>query len=305
MSCTRIHYINLLLFLFLTILFSCQKEIEVTLPDYDQKLVIEGSIENGEPAMVIVSNSVPYFATLDLNTLMNKVLVTDAVVTVTSSTGESEQLQLIYTDQSPVYIAYVGRNLLGEPGKSYTLKVTHNGQEYSAQTSIPQPVKLDSVWLGFMIAEDTLPTSRVQITDDANSIDYYQFRVKVHGKKLHDRLWVTSMPVAFNDGPFNGQTVTFEVTRSNPSSIFTAAMTDEEEEEFYRVTYRKGDTIYIKTSMIDYESYQFWSAMTYGIAVGQNPFMSPAPVPYNIHGKNVIGIWSGYGSTIDTLYYPE
>ena len=107
MSCTRIHYINLLLFLFLTILFSCQKEIEVTLPDYDQKLVIEGSIENGEPAMVIVSNSVPYFATLDLNTLMNKVLVTDAVVTVTSSTGESEQLQLIYTDQSPVYIAYV------------------------------------------------------------------------------------------------------------------------------------------------------------------------------------------------------
>ena len=40
---------------------SCQKEIEVDIPDYDRKIVIEGRIENGSPAMVIVSRSVPYF----------------------------------------------------------------------------------------------------------------------------------------------------------------------------------------------------------------------------------------------------
>lgn len=299
---------NRLFLLFCLTVFSftaCQKEIEVETPDYTPKLVIEGSIENGSPAMVIVSKSIPYFSTIDIETLLNDVLVTDAIVTVTSSTGESEQLQLMMTDQSPVYFAYMGRNVIGEPGKSYSLKVEYKEKEYTANTSILQPFKLDSAWLAFMIENDTMPTSRIQLTDNAATHDYYQFRVKVHGKNLHDRLWVTSMPVAFDDATFNGQTINFEITRANPSSLFEATMTPEQEEEYYRLTYRKGDTIYLKTSMIDYESYQFWSAMTWGIAIGQNPFMSPAPVPYNIHGDNVIGIWSGYASTIDTLYYPE
>src|SRR5574344_2764372 len=74
----------------------CQKEIEVDIPDYQDKIVIEGSIENGQPAMVIVSNSVPYFSTIDLDMLLNEVFIKDAVVTVTSSTGETEQLTFAY-----------------------------------------------------------------------------------------------------------------------------------------------------------------------------------------------------------------
>ena len=46
------------------IFLSCQKEIEVDIPDYERKIVIEGSIENGSPAMVLVSKSVRYFSTL-------------------------------------------------------------------------------------------------------------------------------------------------------------------------------------------------------------------------------------------------
>lgn len=289
----------------LSLFASCQKAIDVDIPDYQPKLVIEGSIENGTPAMVTISKSIPYFSTLDINTLLQDVFVSDAIVIIESSSGEREQLQLSFTDQAPAYIAYVGTSLLGEPGKEYTLKVTYQGKTYSAQTSIKEPITLDSAWLAFMIAPDTLPTSRIQITDNANTHDYYQFRVKVHGKNLHDRLWVTSMPVAFDDATFNGQTLTFEITRANPSATFMATMSPEEEAEYYRITYRKGDTIYLKTSIIDYESYQFWSAMTYGLAVGQNPFMSPAQIPFNIQGDDVIGIWSGYASTIDTLYYPE
>ena len=87
-------------------LFSqCQKEIEVELPDYERKIVIEGSIENGEPAMVIVSRSVPYFSTIDLETLMNDVFITDAEVTVTSSTGQTEQLTFTLNPESPIYMA--------------------------------------------------------------------------------------------------------------------------------------------------------------------------------------------------------
>ena len=114
---------------------SCQKEIEVDIPDYDRKIVIEGRIENGSPAMVIVSRSVNYFAPLNLETLMNDVFIKDAVVTV-SCDGVSEQLQFTLCEDSPVYLAYVGRNIIGEPGKRYDLRVEIGDTVYTASTTI-------------------------------------------------------------------------------------------------------------------------------------------------------------------------
>lgn len=293
-------------FILLGMIFTqCQKEIDVELPDYERKIVIEGSIECGEPAMVIVSRSVPYFSTIDIETLMNDVFIRDAEVTVTSSTGQSEQLTFMPNMESPIYFAFTGHSLLGEPGKSYTLTVRYNGAEYTSTTTMQEPIRLDSAWLAFLDANDTMPTSRIQLTDRASTHDYYMFRIKVHGKKLHDRLWVTSLPVAFDDATFNGQTVNYEILRSNPSSLFMAEMTDEEKEEYYRITYRKGDTVYLKTSILDYDAFQYWSAMSYELAVGQNPFMSPAPIPCNISGENVIGNWTAFASTVDTMYYRE
>lgn len=300
-----INHLLLLIAVTLVALFSaCEKEIEVELPDYDRKIVIEGTIENGSPAMVIVSKSTPYFATIDLDKLMNDIFIRDAVVTV-SCDGQSEQLHFSLCEDSPVYMAYVGQNIIGQPNKTYELRVEYNGKVYTSTTSIREPFRLDSAWLAFLDDMDTLPTSRIQLTDNPATHDYYMFRIKVHGKKLHDRLWVTSMPVAFDDATFNGQTVNYEILRANPSSLFMATMTEEEQREYYRLTYRKGDTVYLKTSMLDYDAFQYWSAMTYGLAVGQNPFMSPAPVPCNISGDNVIGNWCGFASTVDTLYYPE
>lgn len=303
------HYIRFsLLFVFIGMLFSqCQKEIEVDLPDYERKIVIEGSIENGQPAMVMVTHSVPYFSTMSIETLRNDVLITDAEVTVTDdSTGQTEQLTFVFLDpEFPMYMGYKGRTLLGEPGKTYTLTVRYDGKEYTSTSTMVEPVRLDSAWLAFKDANDTMPTSRIQLTDRASTHDYYMFRIKVHGKKLHDRLWVTSMPVAFDDATFNGQTVNYEILRANPSALFMAEMSDEEKEEYYRITYRKGDTVYLKTSLMDYDGFQYWSAMTYELAVGQNPFMSPAPVPCNISGENVIGNWTAFASTVDTMYYPD
>ena len=290
-------------------LTSCQKEIEVDIPDYDRKIVIEGRIENGSPAMVIVSRSVPYFDHINLETLMNDVFIRDAVVTV-SCDGVSEQLRLMPWLDSPIYFAHVGDTtsascIKGEPGKRYDLRVEIGDKVYTSSTTIVEPFHLDSVWLAFANEQDTTPTTRIQLTDNPATHDYYMFQLKIHGKRLHDRLWVTSFPVAFDDATFSGQTVNYEILRANPSSLFESTMSDEEKDEFYRMTYRKGDTIYMKTSLLDYESYLYWSAMTYELSVGQNPFMSPAPVPCNIKGENVIGNWCGFASTIDTLYYPD
>jgi hypothetical protein len=71
----------------------CQREIDMKLPDYQSKLVIEGTIETGAPAIVMLSKSIPYFSEINAGTLMNDVLVSGSAarVFVTSETGETEE----------------------------------------------------------------------------------------------------------------------------------------------------------------------------------------------------------------------
>ena len=284
-------------------LAACEKEIKVTLPDYGNKVVIDGYIENGQPAVVMLTRSIPYFSTINIDTLLNKVIINNATITVTSSSGESEQLNFTFApDVSPFYFAYVSRTLRGEEGKTYTLKVELDGQEYSAITSILRPFSLDSIRLTRFMNRDTTASVRVVMTDDPATTDYYRFQVKVHGKKLHDRFWVSNMPVVFDDLTFSGLTMNVEVLRAIPTSLFLEEMTDAQRREYYRLTYRKGDTIYVKYSRMDYDAYRYWITAA-GELNGGNPFMSPAPIVSNIKGENVLGAWCGYASKIDTLYF--
>jgi len=290
-------------FLILTI-SSCQKEIEVALPDYDKKLVVEGYIENGKFANVTLTRSISYFSTLTIDTFLQKILIRDASVCVRSSKGEMEYLTFQFSPDSPMGFAYVGDSIMGELGTSYSLEIKWNGNIYTSQTSILQPFEIDSVWFAPQNeGTDSAATIRILITDDGSLKNYYQFFVKVRGKKLQDRFWVTSLPVALDDASFNGQTFNFEIFRANPSNLLMSSMTEQERREYYRMSFRPGDTVFFKYASIDFPSYQFWSSAGSDIAFGQNPFMSPTPVISNIKGKNVLGVWCGYAATIDTLFY--
>ena len=65
-----------LIFIFI-ILFSCQEEITLELPQAETKLVVQGTIENGFPPYVILTKNQGYFETIDANTY-NSLFVTDA-----------------------------------------------------------------------------------------------------------------------------------------------------------------------------------------------------------------------------------
>jgi len=290
------------------ILNSCQEEIEIEIPEYKNKLVVEGFIENDAYPMVIITKSIPYFSTLDPSVLFNEVIIKDAIVTVTSSTGESERLSLVYSEDSPIYFAYVGDSLKGECNKKYTLKIEWENKIYSATTSIVNTFDLDSIWFSTSaeILEDSMSTIRLLLTDNPITKDYYRFLVKVHGKNLTDRLWVYTLPLVFDDGTFNGNTLNYELLRGTPSSIYASTMSEEELAEYYRLTYRPGDTVYVKYSLMDYNSYRFWSTASAEITFGQNPVMSTAPIYGNVicsSGEEVLGSWCGYASKQDTLIY--
>ena len=159
----------------------------------------------------------------------------DAVVTITSSDGESERLSLLPTPESPFYFAYVG-NILGKENTSYDLKIEYGGQVYTSTTTITHTFELDSIGFdqSMDLLRDTMKTIRVAMTDNPAEVNYYQFLVKVRGKKLHDNQWITSLPVAFDDGTLSGQTINVEVMRANPSSFFMPKMSDEEKKRIFQ-----------------------------------------------------------------------
>ncbi|MCR4879239.1 MAG: DUF4249 domain-containing protein [Bacteroidales bacterium] len=285
----------------------CQREIDLELPDYQPKLVIEGTIENGAPAMVMLSKSIPYFSEITLEMLMNDVLVTgnQARVFVTSETGETEELTWKISPEAPYYVAFMGSQVLGREQTHYTLTVEYDGKTYTAVTYIPKTFDLDSI--GFdqsaEMLNDSMASIRMLLSDDPAEENYYAFFCKVNCPTLHDRLWISGLPVAFDDRTFNGLTFNYELTRAGYSMLLRGMMGDEEGESFSRLTFRPGDTVYVKHTQIDHDTYLYMLSAGSEAAFGSNPFTNPLPAVTNFDSEEVLGHWSGFAAKIDTIIW--
>lgn len=289
------------------LLFGCQREIDLNLPDYQSKLVIEGTIENGSPAMVMLSKSIPYFSEVNLGTLMNDVLVngTQARVFVTSETGETEELKWTITPEAPYYMAFMGSKVIGKEETHYTLRVEYDGKTYTAETYIPKTFDLDSI--GFArtmdLMADTMASIRVLMTDNPAEQNYYSFYCKVKCPKMEDRIWVCGLPVAFDDRTFNGMQFNYEVSRAGYSVLLSGLLSEEDQQNFRRMTFRPGDTVYVKHTQVDYHTYKYLLSAGSEAAFGSNPFMLSSPAVTNFDSDEVLGHWSGYAAKVDTLVW--
>ena len=285
---------HLIYFCFLLLFGSCQTEIDVKVPDYYNKVVVEGYIENGEYPIVSIYRSIPYFSEMSLDYLFNTVVISNANVYVTSSKGETQELVLKYDPQAPLFYAYVGQGFKGEFNTSYTLRIEMDGKTYTSETSILNSFDLDSVFFAPTFGQAKIDTSanlRIKMTDNGQGDNFYQFKVKVHCKDFADRLWVTAVPKAFDNSPFRGQSFNYEIIRGSPS-ILLKEMSDQEHRSYMRRNYRIGDTVYMKYGRVDASAYRFWLTVSFG----QNSFMEPEPTISNIKcntGEKCLGVWCG------------
>jgi len=307
---------HLLLFFSLILFISCQTEIDVTLPDYYNKIVVEGYIENGEYPMVSLYRSSPYFSTMSLEYLMDSIVIRDAKVFVSSSKGETQELflNLFPNPQAPLFFAYTGRGFKGEINTSYTLRIEWNEKVYTSETTILTPFNLDSVYFAPTFGQtqiDSVANLRISMTDDGAPDNYFQFKVKIYcrevqgaGTGFYDRLWVPTIPCAFDNSPFKGVSFNYEIVRGSPSTIFMPEMTEKERRQYMRGNYRIGDTVYLKCARLDEPGFRFWQSAGGEITFGQNPFMSPTPVISNIKcntGEKCLGVWCGMASIEEML----
>jgi hypothetical protein len=259
----------------------CEKEIDLNIPVPAPKLVVEGWIENGKAAEVILSRSAPYFSSIDSSNLRDYA-VTHAKVTLFCD-GTKEILTL--TPNKAYFPPYVYKSVTmkGETGKEYSIEIVLDGDTITAETRIPEPVPADSVW--FQPDPGRTGQGRIWIkaSDPADETNFYRVLYKRKGK---DGRYVPGNFSTFSDILFNGNTVQMGFLRS-----YTSLLSSDGENYF-----NAGDTVSVRFCSIDKDQFDFWNGYQNAVLAAANP-LAASNVHLRSNVKGGLGVWTGYGAT--------
>lgn len=269
------------------ILISCRKDVKLELPDYKQKVVIEGSIETGSGAIVFLSYSVPYFGDFDFAD-PQKTFIKGALVTVTDGIIVDTLREL---DPTNGYI-YVGTKLFGKQGGNYSLNVTVEGKSFQTSTSIFRPPQLDTAF--FQQSADSLGLIQQYFSEPAGSGDYYRWFAK---RLNRDQFYAAPSGSVFDDKFVDGRTFTFTYNRGRQPNALQANSVDPE-----KGYYKLGDTVIVKFCKIGKNEYDFWTSYYQNKSSNSNPFSAPANIKSMFTDyKYAFGAFVGYAPYFDTI----
>lgn len=301
---------SILALLFGVLVFSsCEKVLNVDLPDAVNGIVFEGQIENGKFPYLIISRSENYFSPINTATeaIVNSLVTADSVfITVDGVRYEMDQicvndltpeqreqaLQALGIDSLPTSLnlcVYAKFSLIGELGKTYAMKAYVEGQEYNAVTTIGEQVFLDSLWYKDELPLDSFGSIWVQLTDPAATADYYYMWSEnlTQGRSMYP---VDGGP-SFGDRLFQGETIQFSIYQGSNLANDNGSGNNTD-------LFTQGDTVVVKLGTIDQGVYNFWESVD--AASNLNPFSSPTPVFSNFDNGGR-GVWAGYATTVDTF----
>ncbi|TPG35482.1 DUF4249 domain-containing protein [Flavobacterium pectinovorum] len=269
-----------ILFLFAIILTSCSKE-DFSEQSIESKVVVEGWIEEGDYAQVLLSSSIPVTDVIDSTNVLNHV-IRSAKITI--SDGQTSEVLRVKNDKNRVPpFVYFGSTLKGEAGKEYSLKIEYLNRVIEAVTTIPKSVVLKSAEYIKKNVTDTTGYVFVKFEDPVNEKNYYQIATKIDGE---EPVFVPSFYGNLDDKNFSIAQVSQQVTRGIllfPKTKFTPYFAD-------------GDLIYVKLRTQNKEALDFWNSWQNEIVNSKNPIY-PANASLKSNIKGGIGIWAGYGQS--------
>jgi hypothetical protein len=291
-------------------LASCEKVLDVDLPEGVNGIVFEGYIENGQFPYVLISRSSSYFEPIQTaqSAILNSIVEADSVfiefdgnrvelpkVCLSDLTLEQQEqaLNLLGFESFPAGLDLcinVGFGIEGELGTTYTMKAHVEDQLFTATTTIGAQVMFDSLWfkdetpLG-----DSLGSIWVTLSDPPGSTEYYYVWTE---NLTQDRpMFPIDGGPSFGDRLFEGESIDFNIWQGS-----NLANDSGEEEEYW--WFREGDTVVVKLGTIDQGVYEFWESVD--AASNLNPFSAPTPVFSNFDNGGR-GVWGGYATTVDTF----
>ena len=257
----KIKYLSLLLAVSFSIC-SCEKVIDVELNTSPNQLVIEGNITNQMGMQTIkISQSVAYTEPNDFPA------VNGSVVNVTVDQGSS----LIFTEST--HGSYTFGPFKGEPGRTYSLKVNINNVLYTASSTMPDSVGIDSLDVKvFNFGSEKQKQAQVHYKDPAGVANQYRFVLKVNGFQSRS---VYSENDRFTDG------------NNVPSVMFFNGKNDDEDE------LKTGDNVEVEMQCIDKNVFTYWNTLSQQSQNGPGGGVTPGNPPSNI-SNNALGYFSAH-----------
>jgi hypothetical protein len=282
-------------------LTSCEKELVINLPTTTGKIVVDGQIESGEFPIVGLTYSIGFFEKINLQNLKfeknAKVTVTDLT---TNYSADLILLPLVFGNDTAYAYLGIDESLRGKFGHRYKLRVEANGNVHEAVTSIPYQKTIDSIWHEKLTTTDTAYSVHVIYKDPDTIGNYTRYQTQVLRAKKDADLpenYLTFFRSVFNDAFNNGKGLPILVNLGFNQAININSTNGRNAFEKQRLLF-KNDTVNIKFSAIDFNTFNFWETYEYSRNSTGNPFSSPTQVQGNV--SNAIGIWAGYGSTVIT-----
>ena len=292
---------NIFYFLFVLAFFvsACERSVSFRLGDAAPKLVVEATIENNQPPVVILSTSFGYFSTIDPAALQSS-FVRGADVFVSNGTviHKLKEYAINFTNgYSGFYYSIDSSNLqsafVGQLDHQYSLRIIANGKEYTATTSIPKITKrIDSLW--WKAAPPGNDSDEVEVMVKATDAPGYGDFIRYFTKRNSEPFYA-GLNSVFDDQVIDGTTYTVQVERGWDRNINSGDRTS---------FFIRGDTVTLKLSNIDKPTFDFWRTMEYSYSSIGNPFSSPAKVLSNISG-DALGYFGGYASQTRSIIIPK
>jgi hypothetical protein len=281
----------------LSILCSCEKNINFNLKESEPLLTVDAQIENNRAPVVILTKSFSYYQKIDPALLAGS-FVRNAEVYMSNGTS-THRLKEYSIPLVPGIAAYyystdssnMATAFEGELNRTYTLRIVSEGKEYLAETEIPASVNYpDSVW--FKVAPQNPDTNKrvlyIKATDPAGRGNYVRYFTKKNNQPFLPGENV------FDDQVIDGSTYQIQlpqgIDRNNPVK---------EDSSFFN----KGDTVTLKFCAINKASYTFWNTWEFAYQSIGNPFAQPNKVVGNI-SNGALGIFCGYAAGYRTVVAP-
>jgi hypothetical protein len=237
-------------------LVGCETVIDVDLNDSDPRLVVEAYLTNVPGAAeVTLSRSTSYFETEPVQ------MVIGATVTIEDDNGGVFQL----TESSPG--VYQNANLVGIPGRTYTLNVATDQETVTGSGQMPNVVPIDSLSPQIINApiggSDDFIVLRCHYTDPAGEVNYYRPLLSVNGTPTTD---ISVFDDRSNDG----------IATALP--VFSDAM-------------ESGDSVTVSLWSIDQTNYYYYNGLADNLGSGNGGSAAPGNPDNNLSG-DVLGVFT-------------
>lgn len=252
-------------------LSSCEKVIDIDLNKAEKKYVVEATVTDQTGARVLLSQTKDFE---DDNTFVG---IGGAIVQITEQGGATTTLS---ETSAGVYEAPA---LIGLSGKTYSLSVKLDGQSFTAVTTMPQKINLDTIYVtDELLFGDTYKIVNLEYKDPPGRGQNYRFVQYLNGVK-ETEIFVQ------NDEYTDGRNVT--------TKLFY--FPDDDEDEKRKI--KSGDQVRIDMFCIDANIYKYWFSL-YRSSTGESQATPSNPVS-NMKG-GALGYFSAHTTQTKTMVAP-